>query len=263
MEQIAYIPQYHPMDIPPQELPLLHLPNLQDLLPFIYSVGFLRGQFSDVALQVSNFPTLQVHALIIAQSPFFAHLISQQSGPPYTLKIPTDDQYITPSSVAYVCQHLYRPIPHFEEDVDLKAVLATSIFFQMDDLASRVIHHIRVERDLVSWIEFSGLSEAEDKNRYLPFSKHIQGMIMGYLSHQLPFHHPESLVETLKPLPFAVVKKVLEECSIENDMTRYQTAKKVCEARGQGESVVLSFENGGKKVEVVRRGKGKKMWKIK
>ncbi|WVQ78754.1 hypothetical protein IAT38_000841 [Cryptococcus sp. DSM 104549] len=120
--------------------PVFHAVNLAR---GIFNVGYLNQEWSDV--QLTFFASgLKAHRLILARSPYLAHLLSSVA-PGSTVQLAFVDKNITEESVHITLQHLYSPSLHLVHPGNARSVLATAYLF--GGMPELVHHAYYVSRD--------------------------------------------------------------------------------------------------------------------
>ncbi|KAL1409555.1 hypothetical protein Q8F55_003540 [Vanrija albida] len=93
----------------------------------IFNNGFCHQQWADI--QVVFFSgSLKLHRLILARSPYLAHLMSN-SMPGSTIQLSFTDENITEEAAYIAIQHLYHPSTHIVTPENARSVLAAAYLF--------------------------------------------------------------------------------------------------------------------------------------
>ncbi|OXG45507.1 hypothetical protein C359_00192 [Cryptococcus neoformans Bt120] len=241
--------------------PVFHAVNLAR---GIFNVGYLNQEWSDI--QLTFFASgLKSHRLILARSPYLAHLMSA-AAPGTTIHLSFTDGNVTEESVHIVLQHLYNPSMNLVYPQNARAVLATAFLFGgMPELIHHAYLVIRDSLDaknvvdLVYWLEASSDSSAvydgqtpsrnhrEDSvkawlgdpyPRYGEWTIRLRHDAVNYLLHSLPeqvikenkfnaLDDPLSI--TYAHLPYELFKALVEspELPIVSHQDRFTFVKKV------------------------------------
>ncbi|WVQ74493.1 hypothetical protein IAR50_004094 [Cryptococcus sp. DSM 104548] len=93
----------------------------------IFNVGYLNQEWSDIQLVFFQ-SGLKAHRLILARSPYLAHLMAA-SAPGSTVPLSFTDANITAEAVHICLQHLYNPSLGLIQPGNARAVLATAFLF--------------------------------------------------------------------------------------------------------------------------------------
>ncbi|KAF7727064.1 hypothetical protein EC973_008027 [Apophysomyces ossiformis] len=99
--------QQHVFFAPPHPAPPLY--NIDAYCDYLYHVGYLQGQFSDVNLTVPRLQkTYALHSLIISRSPEIYRRLTQN---PHSIELDLD---ISPEALHTILGHLYKPLSHHD-----------------------------------------------------------------------------------------------------------------------------------------------------
>ncbi|KAI9016450.1 hypothetical protein CLU79DRAFT_763972 [Phycomyces nitens] len=190
MPILGQIPHHQQTFFPPMVpigTPIFSDHNMQDYCDYLYHVGFLQGQFSDIHIV---FPTLQksyaLHSLVLSRSPAFFRRLSQPHGK--SLEIDLD---LSSEAIYTVLSHLYRPLSYGDvcftvnenPRVALELLEATEEL-EMEGLSDMLMHSINQHLNQISvyhWIRllrsFSG-----SQKRWI---ETLQHHLVQYLTHRL------------------------------------------------------------------------------
>lgn len=248
---------------------------------YVYDAGFVHASWSDTVLQIGNFEPFHLHALFLSRSPvLYQHLTS--IAPPNvpiplrSITIPSDDPNLTPLTLTLVLSTLYGQILDFRS-LDLnavKSVLAVANLLDLESIAGSAMKVLtnRISKATVSDLfRFStmGISDV-DVNFDGPYPKYTKGFAKTLADYVLRnFELDSEFTAVAVDLPYPILKYICENPALKADNAhqRHKFIASVLLARKGKvkfeESVVMSFENGGVKLVLVRRqlGKGKPLWK--
>ncbi|ODN97352.1 hypothetical protein L198_03915 [Cryptococcus wingfieldii CBS 7118] len=219
----------------------------------IFNVGYINQEWSDVHL-VFFASGLKAHRLILARSPYLAHLMAA-SAPGSTIKLSFADANITQEAVHISLQHLYNPSLSLVQPGNARAVLATAFLFGgMPELVHQayLITRDSIDAsnavDLVRWLEVSpelamfaqqqppkaangvqstegGISAWLDNPypRYGEWTIRLKHDVLNYLLNDLPSRVVQedklatpdnALVTTYSLLPYELFKSLVESSDL-------------------------------------------------
>ncbi|WRT65547.1 uncharacterized protein IL334_002492 [Kwoniella shivajii] len=104
--------------------PTYHAINLSN---WAFNVGYLHQDWTDINLTFFQ-SGLKAHRLILARSPYLAHLL-RNVIPGTTIHLNFADENITQDSVHIALQHLYNPSQNLIDATNARSILATAYLF--------------------------------------------------------------------------------------------------------------------------------------
>ncbi|BEI83452.1 hypothetical protein CcaverHIS002_0400560 [Cutaneotrichosporon cavernicola] len=267
------------------------------LQEYIFNTGFCGQQYADIQVVFFN-TSLKLHRLILARSPYLAHLILSLM-PGSTLQLAFTDGNITEEAVYIALQHLYSPAPEHVNEGNARAVLAAAHLFgeaDLADVAYAAVASAISAANVGEYIQWVGISPAANGNgfafgstgydgEYGNYSARLRQDVLDFLLRSLPDHikaAPEGTLATdprllaaYVPLPFDLFKQCVEspDLPIPFMQDRFSFAKRAITARkkagGAGqfeESAVLALKDDGDgmAVHITRRPKRSRaaLWKV-
>ncbi|CAK9787124.1 hypothetical protein CC85DRAFT_286025 [Cutaneotrichosporon oleaginosum] len=267
------------------------------LQEYIFNSGFCGQQFADIQVVFFN-TSLKLHRLILARSPYLAHLIITLM-PGSTLQLAFTDENITEEAVYITLQHLYNPSLEHVTAKNARAVLAAAHLFGEPDLADvaySCVSSAISASNISEYIEWVGISSAPNGNGfafgsagyesdYGDYSARLRRDVLDFLLRTLPEQIKAAPQGTLAtdprllaayvPLPFELFKQCVEspDLPISFMQDRFAFAKRAIAARKKAagvsqfeESVVLALKDDGDgmAVHVTRKPKRSRaaLWKV-
>ncbi|GMG33038.1 unnamed protein product [Ambrosiozyma monospora] len=122
-----------------------------------------KGLLSDIQINAFG-KKYKLHTLIIRRSPYFKRLSSLDfanfedltlNDAPRVLSVETDDPFITKESFELMLKRLYGCSDGAEEEKMPLSVIATAVFFQLNDIKDSILFNYQFKRlttQLAQWM---------------------------------------------------------------------------------------------------------------
>ncbi|GMK58591.1 hypothetical protein CspeluHIS016_0600330 [Cutaneotrichosporon spelunceum] len=267
------------------------------LQEYVFNTGFCGQQYADIQVVFFN-TSLKLHRLILARSPYLAHLILSLM-PGSTLQLAFTDENITEEAVYIALQHLYSPALELVNAGNARAVLAAAHLFGEPDLADvayAAVSSAISAANVGEYIQWVGISPTANGNgfalgttgydgEYGDYSARLRRDVLEFLLRTLPGEinaAPQGTLATdprllaaYVPLPFELFKQCVEspDLPIPFMQDRFSFAKRATAARKKAagtaqfeESVVLALKDDGDgmAVHITRKPKRGRaaLWKV-
>ncbi|KAF9050685.1 hypothetical protein BDZ89DRAFT_1057126 [Hymenopellis radicata] len=241
-----------------------------ELVGYLYHSGFQTGNYSDTILQVQQH-NYRLHAIILARSPFLAHLMSTspQNGGQRVIYVPLEQEpEVTQEGFAIALGYLYSSISlTLVRPENCRAVLAAGrLLGGMDDLCQYAYEECKRSisvHTIGAWLGFidslpssspDGTSTPSIANNTVfgDYARKLRDDVFHFLVVTLPEildvqspHAPSSasgpsgrdvLLQIFSQVPFDMFKAAVESpvFTIEADQARFKFAKDAIDLRKRG-----------------------------
>jgi hypothetical protein len=184
----------HPHDAPSESLLPFSHPSYHDAIcSHLFEVGFMKGYYADVSLHI---PTLEppkrfrLHSIILARSPLFHHLLSQQQPTDNNITLPLPDPYVSEEALFIALGHLYASYSQYRiNNRNAPNVFMTALHLQIEDLAFLTAEYIKNNINIETVLSIVGFisdyQQMEENMRYMR-----ETSAQGNLSHGAPHFGP-------------------------------------------------------------------------
>ncbi|KAI8335197.1 hypothetical protein BC941DRAFT_431526 [Chlamydoabsidia padenii] len=275
-------PTFFPSPVPSRPSPVgygYNEPDPQTYCNYLYQVGFLQGNFSDITVSVPSIgKSFTLHSLILSRSPYLYQRLMQLENDATVIEL--DYKGVMAESFHTIFTHLYRPLTHQDmlflmnekPQLYLELIgLADYLELPLKELLMHVILTLGFNNEAMRWVHYlqpyaestrMWVKTLDDRLlQYLTrglstqleaFSTSVKmsgGVVIGknpthgYMtSKTIPLRGMTDLAKLYATLPWIYLKRCLEhpDLPVQDTIHRYFFTKKVLQLRSAKDEGVIT-----------------------